>query len=260
MFQLVRDISKYGHALKVQFWVNIKTSTATTRLGFLWWVLDPLLLMVIYTFVIKMVFKRGGPDYHLMALCGIVTWQTFSRSVNHCTGSLVGNATLIKQAILPMHLYILIPPLVQSFFYIFGLGIIMVWNNDALGWQSPLIALILIPMILIPFSLGLFLSIFRANHKDVGLLVPYLLRFGFYFSPILYEPERIYKLNIPEIAKTLYKLNPMVHVISAVRDLLFYGRIFDPKPLIIVTIIFLILTQLGLSFFRRHSPGIPKVI
>lgn len=261
MLILCKDIWKHRHALRSQFYVNIKTTVATTKLGILWWILDPLLLMLIYYFVVKIVFDRGGPNYHLFALCGIVTWQSFSRSINLCTSALTRSAGLIKQASLPMVIYVIISPMVQAFFYLIGLVIIMTWNHQALGVHTLGVFILAFLMILISFTAGLFLSIFEVYIRDTGKLVTYVLRFGFYISPILYSPDRIYELpSIPDYAKAIYSLNPMVHFITAVRDLLFYGEMFEPVPILAVFAVTLLFLQLGLLFFHRASPYVPKLI
>ena len=261
MLNLSKDIWNNRHALRSQFYVNIKTTVATTKFGILWWILDPLLLLLLYYFVVKIVFDRGGPNYHLFALCGIVTWQSFSRSISLCTGSLVRNAGLIKQASLPMVIYVIISPMVQAFFYLIGLAIIMIWNYQVLGVHTLGVFILVFLMVLVSFTVGLFLSIFEVYARDTGKLLTYILRFGFYFSPILYSPDRIYDLPaIPDFAKTLYSLNPMVHFITGIRDLLFYGKMFEPMPILAIFIVTLLFFQLGLLFFRRVSPYVPKLI
>ena len=261
MLRATKEIWKHRHALRSQFYVNIKTTVATTKLGILWWILDPLLLMLIYYFVVKIVFDRGGPNYHLFALCGIVTWQSFSRSINLCTSALIRNAGLIKQASLPMVFYVIISPIVQAFFCLIGLIIIMIWNYQALGLYTLSVVILVFLMIIMSFTAGLFLSIFEVYIRDTGKLVTYILKFGFYISPILYSPDRIYEIpSIPEYAKVLYSLNPMVHLITAVRDLLFYGKMFDFRPILIVFAVTFVIMQFGLFFFRRVSPYVPKMI
>jgi ABC-type polysaccharide/polyol phosphate export permease len=259
LLQALHDLWENRYALRSQFYVNIKTTVATTRLGVIWWILDPLLLMLIYYFVVKIVFDRGGPNYHLFALSGIVTWQTFSRSINLCTGALVRSAGLIKQASLPMVIYVFLSPVVQAFFYIIGLAIIMIWNFPVLGWHTLTIIVLIILLILMSFTAGLFLSVFEVYSRDTGKLVTYLLRFGFYLSPVLYSPDRVYGLeNIPDYAKILYSLNPMVHFITAVRDLLFYGKMFSTGPILIMFAVTFIFMQFGLYFFRYMTPNLPK--
>lgn len=259
MIKLTRDIRTNLHALRIQFFVTIKTTVATTQLGALWWILDPLFLMLIYTFVVKIIFKRGGPDYHLFALCGIVTWQTFSRSVTLSSTALTRNAQLIKQIDFPMHLYVLLPILVQAFFYLIGISIVAIWKFEVTGWHTLFVLPILFPMILIPYTFGLFLSIWTVKIPDIGKVIPYLLRFGFYFSPILYSPERIYELpNVDPFLKNLYALNPMVHVITAIRDVLLSGKMFNISNLSIIMAVTLIFTQIGIVYFRYSGRMIPK--
>lgn len=261
MINLAQSICTHRHALRSQFMVNIKTTVANTWLGPLWWILDPLVLMAIYTFVIKIVFERGGAGYHIFALCGIVTWQSFSSSLNISAKSLRSNISLIRQTSLPLQLYVLIPCVVQSFFYLMGMAIIACWNFGATGWQTLAILPLLVLMTLLPFGLGLFLSILVVHLPDTGKFLTYALRMGFYLSPILYPPEQIYALkNIPESLKIIYALNPMVHVITAVRDVLFTGVMFDLKMYSILLGVSLGLVQIGLWFFRRHASQIPKAL
>ena len=136
MKRLVKDLLENRHALQIQFKVNAKTTVSTTKLGTLWWILDPLLLMAIYYFVFKVIFNRGGPNYHLFILCGLVTYQFFTRTLSACTRTLADNESLIKQASLPMVLYLVVPPLVQALFCMIGYGIIMIWNYPALGLHT----------------------------------------------------------------------------------------------------------------------------
>ncbi|HDQ40516.1 MAG TPA: hypothetical protein ENN39_05735 [Desulfonatronum sp.] len=261
MIDLARSIWTHRFAMYSQFVVNIKTTVAATKLGPLWWILDPLVLMAVYTFVIKIVFNRGGPGFHLFALCGIVTWQSFSKALNNSARSLQSNQSLIRQTALPMQLYVLIPPIVQSFFYLIGLTIIAIWNHDVVGWQTLAAPALLLPMVLLPFGLGLFLSIIIVHIPDLGKFLPYFLRMGFFFSPVLYAPERIYNMQgAPEILKTLFAMNPMVHVITAVRDLLFTGKMFNMATYLIIIGVSLALVQFGLLFSRRYAPGIPKAL
>lgn len=258
MKQFCEDLWNSRHALRGLLYVNIRTTVATTRLGVLWWIFDPLFLMLIYYFVVKMVFDRGGEDYHLFALCGIVTFQAFSRSISLCTSALTKNAALIRQASLPMAAYVFVTPLVQTFFYAIGLLIIVVWNAPAAGWNALSVLAILPLMILMPFALGLFLSVFEVFTRDTGKLLSYALRFGFYLSPVLYAPERVYNLDVPQWILVLYQLNPMVHVITWVREVLLYGRALDWSVVAVIYVATLVLVQCGLIFFRRAARQVPK--
>ena len=261
MKTLANDLWKNRHALRSQIYVNTRTTVATTKLGMLWWVLDPLFLMTIYYFIFEVIFHRGGVNYHLFILCGLVTYKFFSRSISLCTNVLIISEGLIKQASLPMILYLVVSPLVQAFFCMIGFVVVMIWNYTALGFQTLAIVFPVILIILITFTAGLFLSIFEVYIRDTAKLITYALTFGMYLSPVLYSANRIYdNPAIPQYAKTLYSLNPMVYVLGAVKEVLFYGRMYDPVPLLIVFTFVLVIMQLGLLFFRKASPYVPKML
>lgn len=261
MIKFAQAIRLYRHALLSQLQVHIKTTIVNTRLGPLWLILDPLVLMLIYTFVIKVIFERGGPGYHIFILCGIVTWQTFTRSLTICTKSMRANASLILQIALPLQMYVLIPCIVQSFFYMIGLLMIACLNFSIAGMQTLWILLLPLPMLLFPFALGLFFAVFEVQLPDIGKFLPYALRIGFYLSPVLYSPEKINSLEkMPETLKSIYMLNPMLHLITAARDILFTGATLNFKVYTILIVTSLILVQAGLLFFRGHAHKIPKVL
>lgn len=261
MLKLVHELTANRFALRNQFYVDTKVTVATTRLGVLWWILDPLFLMLIYYFLVNVIFHRGTANYHLFLLCGLATYQFFSRSISLCTGALVRNECLIKQVPLPMIIYVTISPLVQGFFCLISYIIVAVLNYQALGWYTPLILVPIFLIILIAFTAGIFLSIFEVYVRDVGKLVSYVLRFGLYLSPVLYEASKVFdNPNIPEFIKHLYSLNPMVHIITAVQDILYHGRMFDPVPLIIIFGVVLVFMQVGLLFFRKNAPQLPKIL
>lgn len=261
MLTLTKELWQNRFAIRGQIYVNTKTTVITTKLGMLWWVLDPVFLMLTYYFLVKVIFRRGGSKYYLFLLCGLVTYQFFARSISLCTSALVMNKELIKQTSLPMSMYLIVSPLVQAFFCLIGFGVVMLFNPSAVGIHSITVIYPVLVTILVCFSLGLFLSVFEAYIRDTGKMVMYILRFGMYLSPVLYEAEQIAgSPHIPDIAKTLYMMNPLVHVLTAIKDVLFYGRMYDPLPLTIVLLATLLIMQLGLVFFRKASPYVPKML
>ncbi|MHC1733543.1 MAG: ABC transporter permease [Bacteroidales bacterium] len=261
MYRFINELVRHHNAVKSQFLVNIGATISSTKLGWLWWILDPILLMAIYTFVIRIVFDRGGPDYHVFALCGIVTWQSFSRSITSGSSSLLSNVSLIRQSFLPLEIYVFIPTLVQAFFYLAGLFVLFIFKIDNFGFHTFFAFFLLFPVILLSFGISLFYSILEVFFPDTRKVLPYILNFGFYLSPILYSSDKIYSLkSIPEYFKIAYSLNPIIYIIEAVRDIFLNGKIFDFKVYIIVLVMSALLVQIGLQFFRHFSSTVVKSI
>ena len=251
--------NKYAFLSAIRF--DIKNTIASTRLGPLWLILDPLVLMAIYTFVIKFVFNRGGANYHIFALCGIVTWQVFARSLTICSGAMIKNSPLIKQAGLPLEIYVITPSVVQGVLFSFGLLMVAIWNYSILSFNSLFVFVYIVPMVLLSFSFGTILSIVQVYFPDTKKFLPYMLRVGFYLSPVLYDQAKIFEsMHVSNFLKFAYSLNPMIYILEGVRDILYYGNNVDYCSYLKLMFLSLLCAQFSLVFFRRYSKSISKYI
>jgi ABC-type polysaccharide/polyol phosphate export permease len=259
MKQLIKEIRNHSHATAMMIRVELKRSVETTRLGWIYWLIDPIVMMMIYYFMVKLVFNRGGQNYHLFALCGITSWQFFTRAVTRSTVAFSRSTGLIQQIGIPLSIYVFIPSVVQAFFAIISYLIIMFWSYSSIGIQSFALVPLIIIILLLAFGLGLFLSVAEVYAKDTNNFVMYFLRAGFFLTPILYSPERVYGSDrIPEIIKAVYGLNPMAWVIPSVRNILLDGIMYDVTTYLILLASSLLLVQCGLLFVRTLTPKIVK--
>jgi ABC-type polysaccharide/polyol phosphate export permease len=259
MKQLFKEIRGHSQATFMMTRVELRQSVETTRLGWFYWIVDPIIMMMIYYFMVKIVFNRGGENYHLFALCGIASWQFFTRAITKSTTAFSRNAGLIRQVGLPFSIYVIVPTVVQAFFALISYGIIMIWHYPAVGIHTVAIFPLVLLICLLSFGGGLFLSVLEVYFKDTNKLITYLLRAGFFLSPVLYGPERVYNASgIPEMAKWIYGLNPMVWIIPQIRGVLLDGVVFDIREYSILLILSLVLTQCGLLFLRSHRSRIVK--
>lgn len=258
---LVNEVRSNFSALIALTEANLKTNIQSTRLGWLWWVINPLVMMGIYYFFVGIVLGRGGENYHLFVLTGLIAWQYFSLSLNGATRVIVGNTQLIKQVALPIPMLILIPVLVQMIFGVIGFGVVMVWNFKAVGIHT----LSLIPLVLltgmVSYGLGLFVSVLNVYIGDTDQILNYALRMGFFLSPILFPAEYVLQNEkIPELAKFIFQLNPMAVLITDFRSVLLDGVFFDISDSLVLFACFLVLIQLGLYWIRSKSSQIVRML
>ncbi len=259
MKQLIKEIRNYSHATTMMIRVELKRSVETTRLGWIYWLIDPIVMMLIYYFMVKLVFNRGGQNYHLFALCGITSWQFFTRSVTRSTAAFSSSTGLIQQIGIPLPIYVFIPSVVQTFFAVISYLIIMFWSYQSIGIQSLALIPLIVLILLMAFGLGLFLSVALVYAQDTNNFIMYFLRAGFFLTPILYSPERVYGSDrIPGFIKAIYGLNPMAWVIPSVRNVLLDGTMYDVSTYIMLLASSLLLVQCGLLFVRRLTPKIVK--
>lgn len=261
MKQLFREIQENTSALFTLIEVNIKTTVATTRLGWLWWVINPLITMGIYYFFVHVIMDRGGSNYHLFILTGLIAWQTFSAALTGTTKVITSNKQLIRQVALPIAMLTAIPVLVQLFFNSIGIFIILIWNYKAIGWHSLSVILLLILLGLIVYGLGLFLSVLSVYLTDTKQILAYVLRAGFFLSPVLFPASRITESDkLPEIAKIAFQLNPMTWLLTAFREVLLEGHMFSWRRYFIMLSISLVIIQLGLFWQRANASRIIKML
>lgn len=240
---------------------NLKTTVETTRLGWFWWVINPIVMMGIYYFFVCIILERGGDGYHLFILTGIIAWQYFNVSLMGTLKVIVQNSQLIKQVPLPIPMLVMIPVLVQMIFALIGVAVLMVWNFEALGMHTFLIFPLLVLTGMTSYGVGLFLSTCNIYIGDIEHLLHYVLRMGFFLSPVLFSSERVLGSDrLPEIFKLAYQLNPMAIIIPQFREVLLYGRPFNFGEFFIVFIAILALIQLGLIWVRMNSPQIVKLL
>ncbi len=261
MLDLIKCIKEYRYALGALTSVEVKTSIAETRIGIFWWVLDPLIMMMIYYFVVSVVFNRGGPNYHLFILCGIISWGFFSSALTGSSSSIFSNKTLIQQINAPLSLIVMVKPIARLFFALFGIVIIIIWNISLLGWHTLAIIPLLFSITLLSYGLGLFLAVVNVFFTDMSKLISYVLRAGFFLSPVLFPASRIMDSEkVPDLFKTMYGLNPMGWIITSMRSILLDGQMFRWQEFLILMAVIVVIIQTGLIWLRMNTSRIVKML
>ena len=261
MIQTIKECSQSRHALRMLLEVEIKNRIHATRLGMLWWVLDPLILLAIYTFVIQMVLGRGGPGFPMFVLTGLVVWQAFAKGISQAAGIFNRYSNLIRVYNTPLVAYVTSAVVSNIFYVLFGVVIVMAFNWSVVGWHTFFLIPVIILLIIISLAIALPVACIGVWVKDISLMVTYILRIGFYASPVLYSVEMVMSLEkIPHWAKVIYGLNPIGYLITIFRQILLEGQAPDIMSFVVWLFVFLVMIQLGLLLLRRLHNSIPKVV
>jgi ABC-type polysaccharide/polyol phosphate export permease len=257
---------------------NLKQAHRNTVLGYAWWLLDPIMMTVVYTVVVGFIRGRGRmiPAYPAFAMAGLLLWKCFANTIVQSINVVSRSEGIIKsfhfpKAALPLSLalanhilllFAFIPLLCLVLFYRYVMG------AEALSLGP---TLVLAPVVLVvEFTLclggALMFSCFGAFFRDLGNLMTHLLRMGWYMSPGLYTIASV----VGDYAgllradwsdpRSLYLLNPFAHVMTGFRDCLMYNRLPD-LPGIAFALVFGILSiAVGFWVFRRTEPKFAKVV
>lgn len=243
---------------------ELRTQTAGTILGWLWWLVDPLIMMVIYWAVIVGILGRGADyaPYPVFVLCGLLPWKHLSFSLNRATGVLRGAEGLIKAIPFPTIVLPLGRVLTGFVCFLFGMLVLLV---TALVCGRPLgaTAVQLVPLLALQLVLvaGLSLAVaaIGVRVRDLSVVMNHVLRVGFYATPVIYGLDLV-ATRLPEPWLTVYHLNPFVLLIEGYRGALFSGQWLPLAAWPLLAAEAAILFGVGYWIYRHHDRRVIKFL
>lgn len=256
----IPELWRYRELVLFLTWRDIKVRYKQAVLGIAWAVLQPLLTVLIFTVVFGVLLSTPSSDlpYPLFAFSALLPWQLFASALQRSSVSLVGNANLITKIYFPR----LAIPLSSVFAALVDFGVsflvligMMIFYQYWPGWNIFWLIPILIMVIFTALSVGLWLSAFNVQYRDVQHMVPFIIQVWMYASPIVYPidiiPEGIWRL--------LYGLNPMVGIIQGFRWALLGAEQPDLTMLISIVVVIILLVS-GLFYFRRMEKTFADIV
>jgi lipopolysaccharide transport system permease protein len=259
--QYWRDLWRFRELFYFLAWRDLLVRYKQTFVGVGWSLIRPLLTIMVLTVVFGKLGKMpsGGVPYPLLVLCGMLPWNFFSTAMSESGNSLVTNSALISKVYFP-RLVIAVSSVITSFvdFLISSafLVVLMVWYH-----QAPPVAVVFLPaFVLLVFGaslgVGLWISALMVQYRDFRFIVPFVVQFGLYISPVGFQ-SRV----VPERFRLLYSLNPMAGIIDGFRWSLLGGqsRIYWPGLAIAIVEVFVLIAS-GLWYFRKTEQVFADVI
>ncbi|NDJ18752.1 ABC transporter permease [Myxacorys almedinensis] len=215
--QYWQDLWRYRELFYFLAWRDILVRYKQTIIGMAWALIRPLVTMIVLTVVFSSLAKlpSGNSPYPILVFSGILPWQLFSNSLAMCSGSLVGNSNLISKVYFP-RLIIPISAIAVSLvdFMISGIILLglMAWYNYVPTWRILTLPLFILIALATSMGAGLWLASLNVKYRDFQQLVPFIVQFGLYISPVGFSSN-----VVPEQWKLIYSLNPIVGVINGFR-------------------------------------------
>ncbi|WP_373766822.1 ABC transporter permease [Glaesserella sp.] len=206
---------------------DIKLKYRRSYLGYLWSILNPLVMMMVLVTVFSNLFGRFDiPNYPLYIISGQIMFGLMTEATNMSVGSIIGNANLIKKTYVPKYIFTVSKvgsSLVNTLFSLGALLIVMVITQADFSWNLLLVPFVLLQVFIFSLGLGMFLSAAAVFFRDIQYLWGVFVSMWLYLTPIFY-PVNI----IPEEYQSLYKgLNPMYWYLEQFRDIVLYARLPD---------------------------------
>jgi len=259
--QYWRDLWRYRELFYFMAWRDLLVRYKQTFAGVSWSLIRPLLTMVVLTVVFGKLGKMpsGGMPYPLLVFCGMLPWQFFSTAMAESGNSLVANSSLISKVYFP-RLVIAVSSVITSFvdFLISGIFLValLIWYR----FVPPIMVLLLPLFVLLAFAaslgVGLWIAALMVQYRDFRFIVPFLVQFGLYVSPVGFQSS-----VVPERYRLLYALNPMVGIIDGFRWCLLgaQNHVFG-QELAVAVITVSALVASGIWYFRKTEQIFADVI
>jgi len=214
---------------------ELKARYRGSALGFAWSLLNPLLLLGVYSFVFGYVFVQGRAElvdpYAIFLITGLFPWVWMNSSLLEGTVSLTANAGLIRKAVFPVELLPMVPVLANLVHFLFALPVIagalvvaVATGHDVGGWGALLLPVVVVVQLPLISGLALGFAALNVHFKDVRDLLINLLQLMFFMTPILYPVEWV---SIPALAGVIRWANPFTPFVLAYQSILFRGTVPD---------------------------------
>ncbi len=260
-FHYWKDIWRYRELFYFLSWRDMLVRFKQTVIGIMWVLIRPLLTMIVFVFIFGKLgkFPSGGVPYPLLVFSAILPWQFFASSLSESSNSLISNSSLISKIYFPR---IIIPAssVIVSFVdFLISFSILLILMlryRFAPGWQILVLPLFILMAFGASFGAGLLLASLNVKFRDFRYIVPFIIQFGLYISPVGFSSN-----VIPEKWRLLYSLNPMVGVIDGFRWAILgqKGLIYLPGFILSLILILLVLI-IGIRYFRKTEKSFADII
>lgn len=259
--QYWKDLWRYRELFYFLAWRDILVRYKQTAIGMAWALIRPFLTMVVFSVVFGNLAKlpSEGVPYPILVFAAMLPWQFFANALSECSNSLIGNANLISKVYFP-RLIVPASAVIVSFVDFLVSGIIllglMAWYNFVPTWRILTLPFFIGIAFAAAIGGGLWLSALNVKYRDFRYIVPFIVQFGLYISPVGFSSS-----IVPEQWRLLYSLNPMVGVIDGFRWAILGGeaRLYLPGFILSTGLVALLFAS-GVWYFRKMERSFADVI
>jgi lipopolysaccharide transport system permease protein len=257
-----QDLWRYRELFYILSWRDVKVKYKQATLGVLWAVIRPLLTMLILTYVFGKVagLKAAGTSpYAITVFCGMLPWNFFAVALGEASNSLVSNQNLISKVYFPrliVPVSSVITALIDFFITFLILIGLFIWYRFVPDVKIFLLPIFIFLAFLASFGPGLWLTALNVKYRDFRFIVPFIVQFGMYVSPVGMTSEAV----VPEKYRLLYALNPVVGVIDAFRWCIIPGTEMHWQSFMVSLAVIIFFSYWGIRTFRRMEKTFADLI
>ncbi len=253
MLELARDTYRYRELIWALALKELKIRYKRSVLGFLWALLNPMLLMVVLTLVFSTVMPIKIPQGHyaIFLLSVLLPFTFFSQSLTYAAESIVGNGNLIKKvavAKLVFPMAALVSNMINFLLSLIPLALITIAIGHPFHWTWVYLPVPLLALTIFTLGATFFFAVANVYYRDVAHILQILLQMLFYVTPIIYSLDQI-----PMRYHWIFKLNPLIYFMNGFRLSVYYGLLPAAPSIFASFVCAFIALVIGFWIFRRHQ-------
>jgi lipopolysaccharide transport system permease protein len=259
--QYWKDLWRYRELFYFLAWRDILVRYKQTVIGIAWALIRPFLTMIVFTIVFGKIanLPSDGAPYPILVFAAMLPWQFFANALSECSSSLISNANLISKVYFP-RLVVPASAVIVSFvdFMISGIILLglMAWYDFVPSWRIVMLPLFIAIAFAAAMGAGLWLAALNVQYRDFRYIVPFIVQFGLYISPVGFSSS-----VVPEEWRLLYSVNPMVGVIDGFRWAILgnESHLYVPGFALSLALVGIFLVT-GILYFRKMERTFADVI
>lgn len=247
-----KSMWKYKDLVLHKSWADFRADSQRTYLGVLWWAMDPIINMFIYYLIFGVIMRRSTPNFMPFLLVGLVMWRWFDSSSRNSARSIYANVGFVRQVSFPKIVFPLTTIATSTYQFCFSLTVLLIALKIfgiplTLYWLA--FPVILLVELMLLAAISLILGSVVPFVPDLVNLIDYLFRILFFLSGVIYDVSSIHV----ESLKTVLRLNPMVILTEAGRNVLMYQKMPDWTALGYIAAGSLVGMAVGASLIGRYN-------
>ena len=253
MKKFILNIKKYYKYAVYSAKAELKCEVANSYLNWVWWLLDPIAFMLIYTFIVEIVFKTREPYFPVFVFIGLTTWTFFKQMLSGSVKLVSSNRAIVTKVYIPKYILLLS----KSFKYLFKMLIsfslvfvLMILFKVPFSFQILWFIPILTVLYVVSFGIGSILIHFGIYVEDLFNVVNIVLKLMFYLSGIFYNIRTRVPAPYNDI---LLRLNPAAFIMDEFREILIEGRMPSLVGLLFWLLVGIILTMIGVKIIHKYE-------
>jgi homopolymeric O-antigen transport system permease protein len=249
VWQLIREIQKNRELIWALALKELQVRYKRSALGFLWALLNPLLMMVILTMVFSTVMRVPVHDYPIFLISTLLPWTFFSQSLAYSVESIVSNGDLLKKVYVAKSVFpiaAVVSNLINFLLSMIPLILLLVVFKFPFYWTWLYLLIPFVSLVLFTVGCGFFFAMVNVFFRDMSHILQIVLQAWFYFCPIIYSLD-----FVPARYRPLFRLNPLAYPLNGFRLAIYYGQLPSPQSMAMSLTCGVVALVLGYKVFQR---------